>query len=309
MKKTRTQVDELFSRVAEEVSELGDDAMARLYPALVAAERELEIALKGMMDGVLADETFTRAIIRRQLAQLKKVRTAYRRLAPAMVRTLDQIHGHAKGLSLANLKREMEAQLATGEFSSAIESQVNLFAADAMTTERSSLVPRFERSVARYPGQVWQDINTQLQVSVLKGETVFEATNRLLGNKAFTQAVGKNGIGTALVKGNPGIGRRYRYWAERLVRTETMGAYNDVHQQNITGLSKELATIGVGILKRWDATNDLRVCKVCRGLHGVAIPVDAFFPVYRGSVSAPPAHPNCRCVLTTLVPGLDAPPT
>ncbi len=305
--KIKTSVQETFARIAGEVDRLGDAAIARMYPALIQAEQELELALRGFMDGIDPDETFTRMVVRRQLAQLKSVRERYKQAAPGIARALEQAHGVARGMSLAHLKREMAAQLGKGEFASVINSQVNLFAADAAASQMSSVVPRHLNSVRRYPGQVWADLNKNIQVSILKGETVFDATNRMLGTKAFTAAVAKNGVGAELVKGHPGLGRRYRYWAERLVRTETMSAYNQVHADHIKGLHGELSEFGVNIMKRWDASLDLRLCKFCRDVHGVCIPVDAMFRVGRLICPGPPGHPNCRCVLVTFVPGLDKP--
>lgn len=289
-------VQNLFSRVASDVAELGNDAISRMYPALLQAESELEAVLKAMV-AKDPSETFTRDVVRRQLAQLKGVRLAFRKSAGAMAIALEQSHGVARGMSLNHLKKEMAAQLGSGEFASIVESQVNLFAAHAATSQASSRVPRYSKSVARYPGQVWADINKNIQVSILKGDTVFQATNRMMGSKAFAKAVAKDGVVAA-----PGISRKYRYWAERLVRTETQAAYNQVHVDNIHGLHTELKELGVDLMKRWDASMDRRVCLDCAALHGVIVPVGGRFP---GGYDAPPAHPNCRCVLVTYVPGLD----
>jgi len=62
-------------------------------------------------------------------------------------------------------------------------------------------------------------------------------------------------------------------------------------------------------MKQWNAALDERTCPVCGDqLHGTIIPIDEEFSAVvehkngseEISVNGPPAHPNCRCVLTTL---------
>lgn len=108
-------------------------------------------------------------------------------------------------------------------------------------------------------------------------------------------------------KGNPGLGRKYRYWAERLVRTETQAAYNHVHQGHVTGIAADLKPHGVLVEKRWDASLDMRVCKDCRRMHGAVVATAGNFTVGKRAVRYPPAHPNCRCCLVAFVRDLDQP--
>ena len=62
-------------------------------------------------------------------------------------------------------------------------------------------------------------------------------------------------------------------------------------------------------MKQWNAALDERTCPVCGDqLHGTIIPIEEEFSAVvehkngseEISVNGPPAHPNCRCVLTTL---------
>ena len=62
-------------------------------------------------------------------------------------------------------------------------------------------------------------------------------------------------------------------------------------------------------MKQWNAALDERTCPVCGDqLHGTIIPIEEQFSAVvehkngseEISVNGPPAHPNCRCVLTTL---------
>lgn len=55
--------------------------------------------------------------------------------------------------------------------------------------------------------------------------------------------------------------------------------------------AKEIARqTGVSVLKKWDATMDLRTCEECAANNGLEIPLKEEFPS-----GDPPVHPNCRC--------------
>ncbi len=49
--------------------------------------------------------------------------------------------------------------------------------------------------------------------------------------------------------------------------------------------------------KVWNCPLDERSCPICSDLHSTTVPMEDEFP---GGVMRPPAHPNCRCVITTL---------
>lgn len=49
--------------------------------------------------------------------------------------------------------------------------------------------------------------------------------------------------------------------------------------------------------KVWNCPLDERSCPICSDLHGTTAPMEDEFP---GGIMRPPAHPNCRCVITTL---------
>ena len=124
-----------------------------------------------------------------------------------------------------------------------------------------------------------QQIRRQLAIGVARNETIDRMTERL------RKMGGPRSIDSA-----SGLFSRFRYQAERLVRTEVMNAYNEVHHAGL-----ELAKAQEpGIQKRWDATRDLRRCKICRGLHGKIAELDQLFD---GKYRSAPAHPNCRCVI------------
>jgi len=99
------------------------------------------------------------------------------------------------------------------------------------------------------------------------------------------------------VKGEPGavvetitegLFRRYRYWAERIARTETTAAY--AHQAHAA--QWEARKHVPDLQRRWDASVDGRNCMECRRLDGQVVDFGERFS--NGSTDAP-AHPNCRC--------------
>lgn len=71
-----------------------------------------------------------------------------------------------------------------------------------------------------------------------------------------------------------------------IARTETMRAYNKVNQD-------QFKKYGVAKVQ-WLAAKDERVCDVCGAYDGQQYPVDDHPDI--------PAHPQCRCILTPVVP-------
>lgn len=81
--------------------------------------------------------------------------------------------------------------------------------------------------------------------------------------------------------------------AERLVRTETSYISNQADLQAYQDAGIEAY--------EWDATLDMRACKVCGARDGVVYSVAGA----EVGVSLPPAHPRCRCTTTAVILGDD----
>lgn len=96
--------------------------------------------------------------------------------------------------------------------------------------------------------------------------------------------------------------RQLRQRALLIARTETIAASNAGQQLQWTQAVKD------GLLRgnekqRWVVAFDERLCKVCRQLHGQAVPLgQPFISASLGPVLRPPAHPNCRCSIVLDVP-------
>lgn len=156
---------------------------------------------------------------------------------------------------------------------------------------------RIPSSAARYGGNIADDLRFQISVGVARGETFEQLTQRLrrIGGPTGPVAVrGIMGHPGAIIEDIPeGLFVRYRHFAERVVRTEMMNAYNIQHREGIRLLNKERSPGTPEYMRRWDATADARVCSICRRLHDTLAPIGGDFP---GGYDHPPAHPNCRCV-------------
>ena len=90
-------------------------------------------------------------------------------------------------------------------------------------------------------------------------------------------------------------GYLHRIRATRIARTEMATAYNQGQQDTIlTAVDEGLID---GAQKCWLTAEDERVCVQCEGLDGDCVDLKGEFTQGGSTVSAPPIHPSCRCVL------------
>lgn len=290
------RVQEVLDFVGREIAYLPFETLRDLVPVLAAAQRELEKDLAkwiaNMPDGA---ERFTAQKLRIALLQVNKAISAIDGLHPQLVEALRAGGTEASLMAIRHL--ELEAARFSEIFGEPIKMQVK----QAATLARGEdlLMTRYESAAARYSGGIADDIKQQLAIGVAKGETFHQLVTRLQGIGGPKGLVSLRGVlgtpGSIAANIAEGLFRRYRYWAERIVRTELMHTYNVIHQDSI----EQLAAIDPSYQKRWDARLDSRLCPYCRTLDGEVVAVDGKFAT-RGSIfEHPPAHPNCRC---TLVP-------
>lgn len=291
----RRNVRTLMEQVAGEVAALPADAIRELLPALQQAERETAAALQRWLatvpDGA---ERFTAHHYRKVLLQLRSSIEAGRRkigarpqwlggIGRSVVGTLTKGGRKAGQLATRHLIEQVAAM--DQHFQSGLN-PISIKQAAIVAKGDEMLVPRFRTSAARYTGMVWDDMRRQLAVGFARNETIDQMTNRLrrLGGPKGRVHMG----GNRHEEISEGLFKRYRHWSERLVRTEVINAYNVTQQV----AAKEAKKQEPGLKKRWDASLDMRVCVVCRDLHGSVAEVEGEFP---GGYRHPPAHPNCRC--------------
>jgi SPP1 gp7 family putative phage head morphogenesis protein len=166
--------------------------------------------------------------------------------------------------------------------------------ASVVARGKNLLFRKFDRSAARYAGDVGEDLRFQLAVGVARGETFGQLVTRLqkLGGPKV-HATTRGGV-NVFEHISDGIFARYKYMAERVVRTEMMHAYNRIHEDAIRQANADRPKGDPEYIRRWDATRDGRVCTECRWLDGAQAPIGKDF---KGGYDGPPAHPNCRCVV------------
>ncbi len=284
------RVEGVLQRTAAEVATLPRPALAALAPVLAQAQRETQQALAEWIrtrpDG---DQRYTAQQHRVVLAGLDRAFRTIAQLDPALGAGLARA-GHVAGVMAA---RHLHEEIAS--FSRVFEGSersVPIQLAGILATGERALIPRFRASAARYAGMVGADIRRELAVGMVRGESISQLTDRLarLGGPRGPVAVrGVAGEPGAVVEHiGEGLFNRYRYWGERVARTETQAAYNTQLDEGLHQAQQHIPDLQ----RRWDATADLRLCVACQEMHGAVAPIGGAFP---NGVTDAPLHPNCRC--------------
>lgn len=99
-----------------------------------------------------------------------------------------------------------------------------------------------------------------------------------------------NDIRNAFIQESPFLQGAPNYWAERIVRTETMGAYNRANWEVMRGVNEDLGDM----CKILCATFDNRTGADSYAVHGQIRRNDEAFETWQGYVQHPPARPNDR---------------
>lgn len=291
LKARRAAIDAVLHNVNAQIAALPGPVLRDLAPALAAAQSETQKAFARILATAKGDETFSAQMYRNALVQLRGAFAAVEKLDPVLGAALT--HSVTPTAQLA--KKSLEYELAA--FSKIFEDTIRTIPIDlaaVLSTQGKPLMERYRTSAARYAGNVGKDIRRQLQIGYLRGETVDQLTRRLIA-----QGGPKGRVALAGVLGEPaarvefiadGLFKRYNYWAERLVRTETIHGYNTLADESIS----QAAQLEPDLRRRWDASLDSRICPICKELDHTIVKVGQAFP---GGIDYPPAHPNCRCAI------------
>lgn len=298
------RVRAMLHGIADDVDHLPDKSLRHLMPALVQAEKEVAASLKEWLataeplGELKGSDRFTAHHYRKLLLQLRTARKAgvkqlrkepfwTKELEREMFAGLNSARVRGGELATRHIQEEVATLSATFRHSMG---PIPLKQAAIIARGERTIVPRIRTSSKRYAGAVWRDMKAQLAVGVVRAETVDQLTNRLQrlggprGLVALRGVTGEPGAREEYIA--EGLFRRYRHWAERVVRTETINSYNLAADEGI----KEAKEIDDGIKRRWDASLDSRLCVTCQDLHGEVVEVDE--PFFDGSMH-PPSHPNC----------------
>lgn len=288
------RVSDLLYWINDEVGKLSGVGLSRLASVLKAAEEELAHDLGKVLARVGGDATFTAQMYRNALMQIRGALMAIEAQSPLLAQVLKFSATQASLMATRHLITEVR------QFSVMFEGTIRpvaLEAAGLLAEGKKTLWPRFHSSSVRYAGQVGDDIRKQLAIGVVRGENVDQLTTRLVklgGPKGYVwtrNAPPQPGARGELIA--EGLFKRYRHWAERLVRTETVNAYNTLASEGISQLNADRPDWDDDVYKkRWDAAIDGRTCKLCASLDHVVVAEDKPF---QSGVMHPPLHPNCRC--------------
>lgn len=285
-------VTELLETINDQVGKLSTATLPKLTAVLDAAELELSKDLANWSALGKGADRFTPQMYKNTLIQVRGVlKTIRGDLAEGVASNLR--HGGALAANLATNHLITEVTQWSSLFEGTIR-PVALEATAVLAEGKKAVWKRFYNSAERYAGQVGQDIQKQLAIGVVRGETVDQLTNRLVklgGPKGWVFTQGS--LGSPKHKAEliaEGLFRRYRHYAERLVVTEVVNAYNSFAMDGMDELEKE----DPGYFRRWDAALDRRTCEFCAKYDDLVVPLDKKFP---GGLDHPPLHPRCRCAV------------
>jgi SPP1 gp7 family putative phage head morphogenesis protein len=283
-----SDITAILEHINSEVAKLATTSTHDLAPVLDAAEAELTADLAKWSALGLGEERFTVQMYRNALLQIRgALNKINHHLGDDLSEHMKNQGLAASGLATKHLQQEVE------RFSQIFEGSVRpiaLQAATVLASGQKAVWKRFESSAKRYAGQVGKDIQKQLAIGVVRGETVDQLVHRLAkqgGPKGWVNLDKRNGQAKAEYIAE-GLFSKYRHYAERLVRTEVVNAYNSFALDGMEELEGE----DPGYMKRWDAAIDARTCVICAGYDDLVRPLDKEFA---SGVMQPPAHPNCRC--------------
>lgn len=145
-----------------------------------------------------------------------------------------------------------------------------------------TLLHRYHRLTTNYPMATLDRVRNNLALSMIRGEGVQAAVNRIAGKD--------------------GIFDREKWRAERIVRTEGAYAYGAVGQRSLAEVSQQVPRL----MKRLVATDDVREGEDSKQLDGQTVPWDQPFvwkkPVRGGGIEVvqymhPPNRPHDREVV------------
>lgn len=284
----RAHVLATLQEVVDSVKGLPKPVIMRLMPVLTQAQAEVRGDLMRWTRNHASDATFTAQRYRNALTGIDAaLKAAERQVGQAMFTGLKEANEVAGAMSSSHLVMELE------RFSVLFNETVKPISIDVgavLAKGDRVLIKRFASSAKRYAGSIGESIVNELAVGRVRGESMFELTDRLQ-------------------KRLPSVFAEQRSRAWMVARTETQEAYNQHHYDGIVEAHED----DDGILSRWDSSFDSRRCPICRSLDGQVKNIatgEEFVANWvtkskRGGVKShsmrvkrPTAHPYCRCVIT-----------
>lgn len=163
---------------------------------------------------------------------------------------------------------------------------------------RASLLAQHETSVDRYGQAMIAQMERRMMAGLVENQTIDQVVDGLVqmkGPKGLVSMRAKviDGGVVRLAEEDiaEGLFVRYRYWAERIVRTETANAYEEATQRSLYEARSELPDMQKKIM----AVFDNRTAPDSVAVHGQIRPLEGYFIDGAGrQYLRPPARPNDR---------------
>lgn len=300
MSAARRDVERMAHTIAADVAALENATINALLPSLLEARDQLRRDLTQWLSRVDGAERFTAQQFRRALVALE---AAIETIGHMRADLQTQIAAAATaGATLAADHIREELVRFSSHFGETLR-PTQISTAGIIAKTQHEIIPRIRTSSARYVQVVREDIRRQFAMGLASGESFEQLTNRLRrlggprGLVALRGVAGEPGAQVEMI--TEGLFNRYRHWAERVVRTEVMNAYNVEHAAGLELINNDREEDEAPFVQRWDSSPDKRRCPRCRELDGRTAPIGGKF---RGGVERPPLHPNCRCVVVAWHP-------
>lgn len=162
----------------------------------------------------------------------------------------------------------------------------------------SSLLRSVQTSAHRYGSAMIEQFEAHMRAGMVTGLDQRQMVELLTGHGGPTGVVSmraRYAAGVVTVTHTEdipeGLFRRYRWWAQRIVRTETARAYNAAQLETYRQMRRDFPDLQKKIL----ATFDNRTAMDSVLVHGQVRDLDGYFQDGAGRVyQAPPARPNDR---------------
>lgn len=294
---TTTQQASAVSRLVREsvqrIDAIAPEQLRALMPVLVQARDELRRDLSKWLATVDGADRFTAYQKAQALRALEATFGRLEETEPAMSKALGIGRKATGPLAVENLHTEVQRLSAI--YGGGVPTLPQIDTAAIIAQGNKLLWRRHENSAARYAGGLGDDIKTQFAVALAKGETFEQTTQRMRKLGGFRAAVAAStGHSENAAAISDAMFHRWRFWADRLVRTENMNAYNVQHDLSIEHVNANRGEDEEEYLRRWDASADKVTCERCKELDRTLATIGGEF---RYGYKAPPAHPYCRCVV------------
>lgn len=265
---------------------------------LADSARDLEKRIREAVGRGLGDDTFTQAQLRATLEQVKQVQRELNKKLRSQILSDGQTAAEAAAVNTAEYLRTADEAfrgvgvqpLALNEarmLDAAVQgSQSSILTRLASSGTPASRVGRHGELVEPHPAK--EGILTRYGMETIG---VFEETLQrgLIARKSFSEMREDITAQSPFLQGAP------KYWAERIVRTEIMGAFNRGAFEATREADEELGDV----VKILAANFDDRTASDSYAVHGqIRRPTEAF-ETWTGLVQHPPARPNDREAMIT----------